>query len=198
MPLQRALLVEAGHRCAIPTCRQWPTEFAHITPYSRVQEHTFENLIVLCPTCHSRYDQTKEIDRRAMLQYKANLEVMNHRYTDVERQLLKTFIDGPPGVPSLKQIAEERAKMERDRDAGRGHISESVLHMMEEAAAQPIRIPASLRWMISNLIDDFLVETEAAENTWGALEAGDLHTIVVRLTDKGVQFIERWASAQPI
>src|SRR5690242_15797603 len=30
--LQRQVLVEAGHRCSIPTCRQTPVEIHHIIP----------------------------------------------------------------------------------------------------------------------------------------------------------------------
>lgn len=94
MAIQRDVLVEAGHRCAIPTCRQVPTEFAHIDPWCKVQEHTFANIIALCPTCHSRYDQG-HIDRKAMFQYKANLSVLNHRYGDLERRLLEIFAAEP-------------------------------------------------------------------------------------------------------
>jgi predicted restriction endonuclease len=64
-PLERDVLMEAGHRCAIPTCHQWPVEIAHIIPWDQVKEHSFDNLIALCPTCHSRFDKG-EIDRRAM------------------------------------------------------------------------------------------------------------------------------------
>ncbi len=71
--LERDVLVEAGHRCAIPTCKQTPVEIAHINPWETVREHTFDNLIALCPNCHDRYDKKGEIDRKAMLQYKANL-----------------------------------------------------------------------------------------------------------------------------
>jgi hypothetical protein len=70
--LTRRVLVEAGHRCAIPTCRHPTTEIAHIVPWSRVREHTFDNLIALCPTCHARYDKG-EIDRKSMRMYKAQL-----------------------------------------------------------------------------------------------------------------------------
>ena len=71
--LERDVLVEAGHRCAIPTCKQTPVQIAHIVPWETVREHTFDNLIALCPNCHDRYDNKGEIDRKAMLQYKANL-----------------------------------------------------------------------------------------------------------------------------
>ena len=88
--LEREVLVESGHRCAIPTCHQIPVEIAHIIPWAKVQEHTFDNLIALCPTCHSRYDHA-EIDRKAMQQYKANLSVLNGRYGDLEQRVLRKF-----------------------------------------------------------------------------------------------------------
>lgn len=73
MDLQRRLLVEAGHRCAIPGCGATEAlEFAHIVPWRRVQVHEFENLIVLCANDHSRYDKNA-IDRKAMLLYKSRL-----------------------------------------------------------------------------------------------------------------------------
>ncbi|WP_425829320.1 HNH endonuclease [Streptomyces fractus] len=72
--LARSILVEAGHRCAIPTCRATTLEIAHITPWRQVRQHEFENLIALCPNCHTRFDKG-EIDRKAMLQYKVNLRL---------------------------------------------------------------------------------------------------------------------------
>ncbi|MEU5433835.1 HNH endonuclease signature motif containing protein [Streptomyces sp. NPDC020719] len=92
--LKRAVLVEAGHRCAIPTCRVSTTELAHIEPWRKVHEHKFENLIALCPTCHTRFDQG-DIDRKAMLQYKANLGVINGRYGEVEQRVLALFAENP-------------------------------------------------------------------------------------------------------
>jgi hypothetical protein len=91
--------VEAGHRCAIPTCRNVPVELAHIVPWSQVREHTFDNLIALCPTCHARYDGG-EIDRKSMVQYKLNLGVVVSRYNDFERRLLEVFGEqmAQPGV----------------------------------------------------------------------------------------------------
>jgi hypothetical protein len=93
--IKRAVLVEAGHRCAIPTCRQVPVEIAHIVPYRNVKSHAFENLIALCPTCHARYDNGKDIDCLAMRQYKANLALLNSRYSDMERRVLEYFAENP-------------------------------------------------------------------------------------------------------
>jgi hypothetical protein len=94
--LERAVLVECGHRCAIPTCRQVPIELAHIIPWSRCKTHTSDNLIALCPTCHTRYDKG-EIDRKSMQVYKLNLLLVNSRYGDLEQRIIRKFIKDRSG-----------------------------------------------------------------------------------------------------
>jgi HNH endonuclease len=79
---KRMALVEAGHRCAIPTCRHPTTEIAHIVPESQSHDDSFENLIALCPDC-----QKKEIDAQSIRMYKRNLEILNSRYSDFERRV---------------------------------------------------------------------------------------------------------------
>jgi hypothetical protein len=76
------VLVEAAHRCAIPTCRNPTTEIAHIEHESRSHDDSFDNLIALCPDC-----QTKEIDRQAIRRHKRNLGILNSRYSDFERRV---------------------------------------------------------------------------------------------------------------
>jgi hypothetical protein len=95
--MRRAVLVEASHRCALPRCLQPNPEIAHIDPWTKVLEHRFENLIALCPNDHSRYDRG-EIDRQSMLQYKANLSVLSHRYGELERRVLHKFEGAPAGA----------------------------------------------------------------------------------------------------
>jgi HNH endonuclease len=92
--LKRAVLVEAGHRCAIPTCKQVPVDLAHIVPWVDVRTHEFSNLIALCPTCHRRYD-SGEINRQSMLMYKRNLSLVVSRYGESERRLLDMFAQHP-------------------------------------------------------------------------------------------------------
>lgn len=89
--VKRAVLVEAGHRCAIPTCRATTTEIAHIVPWADTQDNSFENLIALCPNCHTRFDQKKEIDRLAVKMYKHNLGILNNRYGEFERRLFEVL-----------------------------------------------------------------------------------------------------------
>lgn len=87
--VKRAVLVEAGHRCAISTCRATTTEIAHIVPWAKSKDNSFENLIALCPTCHTRFDQKKEIDEQSIRMYKQNLSILNNRYGEFERRLFE-------------------------------------------------------------------------------------------------------------
>lgn len=70
--LRRLVLLEAGHRCAIPTCQQTEIDIHHIVPWERCKSHEFNNLIALCPICHRRAHKG-EIDRKSLLAYKRNL-----------------------------------------------------------------------------------------------------------------------------
>lgn len=176
--LRRSVLVEAGHRCAIPTCRQTPVEIAHITPWAKVRNHTFDNLIALCPTCHTRYDN-KEIDRKSMLQYKANLEILNHRYTDLERQLLKAF------VRKWQEI--------------RNYLPSFCLEDVARArGAGAVRIYADMWWALTNLLDDGIIEFREDKRPELGLQEEVRNAKVVILTDKGVEFLTHWIKAQPL
>lgn len=80
--LRRQLLIESGHRCSIPQCRHSANlDIHHITPWSECKEHSFENLIVLCPNCHRQVHDGK-IDKKSLFEYKkrlsTNLFTINH------------------------------------------------------------------------------------------------------------------------
>jgi HNH endonuclease len=48
-------------------------------PWHQVRRHEFENLIALCPNCHTRFDHC-EIDRKSMFLYKGQLKALNERF----------------------------------------------------------------------------------------------------------------------
>ncbi|WP_416962978.1 HNH endonuclease [Streptomyces sp. Agncl-13] len=181
--LKRAVLVEAGHRCAIPTCRQTPVELAHITPWSKVNEHTFDNLIALCPTCHTRFDRG-EMDRKSMLQYKQNLEVLNGRYTDVERQILKLY-------------AREFSSIGRNSPVALSMLNElfGAPGVGRTFAFEDMAIHYGMMWLVSNLIDDGIVEVLVKE--WEANDVAPRDGII-QLTPKGFNMIMRMVAAEPI
>lgn len=93
--LKRRVLVEAGHRCSIPTCRQIICEVHHIVEWSEVKEHKYENLICLCANCHTLAHSGK-IDRKSLRLYKHNLGLLHDKYTHFEIDLLFDLHKEPP------------------------------------------------------------------------------------------------------
>jgi hypothetical protein len=85
--LRRRVLVEAGHRCAIPTCRYIEVDVHHIIAWAQCQAHEYENLIALCPNCHRRADRN-EIDRKSLRLYKLNLRFVHDKFSQTEIDLL--------------------------------------------------------------------------------------------------------------
>lgn len=79
--LRRRVLIEAGHRCAIHTCKNPDVDVHHIVPWEKCQEHTFENLIALCPNCHRRSHAGK-IDQKSLLLYKTRLATFQQTRID--------------------------------------------------------------------------------------------------------------------
>jgi hypothetical protein len=105
--LRRDVEVEAGHRCAIPTCRSTDgLEVHHIEDWSKVRRHDFENLILLCSNCHSRATKN-QIDRKAMRAYKANLSLTAGRYGDLERRVLENFVQNTALTLVIVDLSQE-------------------------------------------------------------------------------------------
>jgi hypothetical protein len=85
--IRRRVLVEAGHRCAIPTCRYIEVDVHHIVPWAQSQAHEYDNLIALCPNCHRRADRG-EIDRKSLRLYKLNLRFTHDKFSQLEVDVL--------------------------------------------------------------------------------------------------------------
>jgi hypothetical protein len=85
--IKRRVLIESGHRCAIPTCRYIEVHVHHIVPWEKCESHDYENLIALCPNCHQRADKG-EIDRKSLRLYKANLRFVHDKFSNFEIDLL--------------------------------------------------------------------------------------------------------------
>jgi predicted restriction endonuclease len=82
--LEKELYMEAGWRCAVPSCRvSKPLEMAHIEPVKPNGEtDNFNNIIVLCRNCHAGFDErTDKRMTQAMIKIKQNLMILNGRYS---------------------------------------------------------------------------------------------------------------------
>ena len=108
--IKRRILIEAGYRCAVPTCRFPITENAHIISWADSKDHSYENLIALCPNCHTMYDSGK-IEPAAIIAYKKKLLFLNEVYSRFEMDVLdhlKTHKRALiPGELLVKRLLEE-------------------------------------------------------------------------------------------
>jgi hypothetical protein len=193
--LVRRLLIEAGHRCAIPTCRAiGPLEIEHIEDWAKVRRHDFENMIVLCANCHGRKGNRRgEIDGKSLRQYKAKLALLNSSYSDVERRMLETF---------AQQFALLRPSLARS-------FGDKLSADWRRGFAIPL--PGTLRLMMSYLVKDGYVEL-APTGTRFVSFLGESQTILLmamppldgvipdvdywRLTSAGVAFVDEWLGTQ--
>lgn len=132
--LERALMIEAGYRCAIPTCRTvYPLDIEHIDEYSRVKKHEFSNMIVLCKNCHGiKGTGPRKLDRKALRAIKANLGRINQRYNDTERRILEHFARDSstvevrlPATPVLFHYLLQDALIEVVPESGYAVLQES-------------------------------------------------------------------------
>lgn len=102
--------MESGYRCAIPTCRFPITENAHIVSWAESKNHSYENLIALCPNCHTLFDSGK-IDRTAIVAYKKKLMFLNDVYSRFELDVLDHLKTQKraliPGELLIKRLLEE-------------------------------------------------------------------------------------------
>lgn len=103
--LRRQVLVEAGHRCAIPTCRHIEVEIHHIVPWAKYRKHSYDNLIALCPNCHRRAHRSQadrnRIDRKSLRLYKHNLRFALDKFSQFELDVLFAAHAHQPDQPIL-------------------------------------------------------------------------------------------------
>jgi hypothetical protein len=173
-PLERELFIEAGYRCAIPTCRAVaPLQIEHIEDWAKVQEHKFENMIVLCANCHGRKGNRRgQIDRGALRQFKANLALLNHRYGEFERRILDYFASDPElnilmlpgGMEPLVHYLVSDGYLVRAENFSPAFTANYTL-TKNDGTQQKVDIPSQVAYFLSR---------------------------------SGRQFIEKWQNAQPL
>lgn len=74
---ERKLYAESMGRCMNPDCQADlfrkkgnVVEKAHITPYCKTADNDYENLVILCPTCHTDFDKNDAFDSEQVKQWK--------------------------------------------------------------------------------------------------------------------------------
>lgn len=78
------VLVEAGYRCAVPTCRTILTlDLHHIIEVNKDGGNEPDNLICLCPNCHALYHRQK-IPQEAIRMWKMVLISLSNAFDKVQ------------------------------------------------------------------------------------------------------------------
>ena len=90
--IKRRLYAESMGRCMNPNCQCElfrpngdVIEKAHIDPYCKTADNSFENLVILCPTCHTDFDKNAAFSPEEVLSWKKNRE------QEIERILGRKF-----------------------------------------------------------------------------------------------------------
>lgn len=154
----------------------------HIDDFAKVGRHDFENLICLCAVCHHRAT-VGEIDRLAMLQYKANLGLLTNRYGEMERRLLERWARA--GATS-----------------GAAVVMPGGLDLMYAELIRDGLVTMTTSSMSS--ITDALGPVTATLDGDGrqVVQGPDMHLVPIQmalsLTDAGADFVRRLASALPL
>lgn len=90
--VKRKLYAESMGRCMNPSCQRELfckngdiIEKAHIDPYCETADNSFDNLILLCPNCHTEFDKNQAFTSEEVLSWKET------RRKELERIFGKKF-----------------------------------------------------------------------------------------------------------
>ena len=89
--IKRRLYAESMGRCMNPNCQCElfrlngdVIEKAHIDPYCKSADNSFENLVVLCPTCHTDFDKNAAFSPEEVLSWKRIREQEIERFFEIK------------------------------------------------------------------------------------------------------------------
>ncbi|WP_052956588.1 HNH endonuclease signature motif containing protein [Lacticaseibacillus paracasei] len=90
--VQKRLWIESMGRCMNPDCQKNLfseagdiLEKAHIDPYYKNEDNSFDNLVILCPNCHKKFDKLNELTVEQIQIWK------QQRHDEIERTFTKKF-----------------------------------------------------------------------------------------------------------
>lgn len=98
--VQRRLYAESMGMCMNPECQTELffdsgdiMEKAHISPYAHTEDNSYENLIILCPSCHTKFDKTSELDEKIVKSWKEERKKQLKEFFSVRYESFKELRD---------------------------------------------------------------------------------------------------------
>lgn len=119
--VERQVLIEAGHRCAVCGA-ELPLERAHIIAWSRSKDHSAANLLCLCANCHGRADSEKW-GEETLRQYKQRPWVIRARIEAAQNVAFSPLHQLPPPPADFTGRAAELAELREAATRGGVTIS---------------------------------------------------------------------------
>jgi hypothetical protein len=165
-------LLEAAYRCGNPRCRHILTlELHHIIWVREGGANLPENLIALCPNCHSLHT-AGHIPAEAVHAWKGLLISLNNPHRGAADLLLV--------------LREEEERLEKE-----GYEADR-----RSSVPPPFRFTGDGLGMLSGLITSGLVEIDrrfSGGSVWG----GEMPSFTVRLTPRGRAMVDAWLKGAP-
>ena len=99
--IRHEVLIEAGYRCSVPTCRTiLAIDLHHIIEVAEGGGSERSNLLVLCPTCHALFHRNV-ISREAIRVWKGVIVALNEGFErDTKDKLLFLSMENRPKLYS--------------------------------------------------------------------------------------------------
>jgi hypothetical protein len=168
LTVRQLVLLEAGYKCANPSCRHILTlELHHIVWVKEGGSNDPHNLVALCPNCHALHT-AGHIPADAIRTWKSLLVSLNNPNRASADLLLVLYQD------------EQRIAAVTD----------------QANQPPPFRFTGDGLTMLSGLLVSGLVEI-ARRFSGAAWFGGGMPSFEVRLTETGRQLVEAWLSGRP-
>jgi len=171
----REVLIEAGYRCAVPTCRNIiAIDLHHIVEVKDGGPNEPSNLLALCPTCHALYTRGT-IPKEAINAWKTMLVALNHAF---DQESISNLL-------FLHQISKDVDKKMKDMKVRtkNGTITAATVKDLNLLVVSGDGV-----LKFSHLIASGLAQFKFA--AW----SGATVTYYILLTDKGRRIIDAWIS----
>ncbi|ORI01734.1 hypothetical protein B5723_11245 [Mammaliicoccus sciuri] len=106
--VERKLYAESMGLCMNPNCKEEVIKFdsdisekAHIVPYCETKDNNYENLLILCPNCHTKFDKDNAFSIEEVKSWKSK------RLKDREKLLEKTYSNFDDLERDIKPLLKE-------------------------------------------------------------------------------------------
>lgn len=135
LSVRELVMLEAGYRCAVPTCRALtPLDIHHIEEHAKGGSDEAGNLICLCCNCHNRYHREKIPSEQAMKVYKIRLQELSRAVDREDIDLLLMLCDG---LDSLAVSGDKISEIAALFNAGYIQASDSSQGCIQSNMPQP-------------------------------------------------------------